>query len=82
MVSQFQARRDAALAVLDAAGVRYVRPGGAFYLYVDVGGDGDAFADGVCWTSMASPSCLAPLFSLPIGCGCRTPRPWRRWWRA
>ncbi len=44
MVSQFHARRDAALALLDAAGARYVRPGGAFYLYVDVGGDGAAFA--------------------------------------
>jgi aspartate aminotransferase len=44
MVSQFRARRDAAMALLDAAGARYVRPAGAFYLYVDVGGDGAAFA--------------------------------------
>jgi aspartate aminotransferase len=44
MVAQFRVRRDAAVAVLDAAGARYVRPDGAFYLYVDVGADGSAFA--------------------------------------
>lgn len=44
MVREFKARRDAALALLDAAGARYVRPEGAFYLYVDVGRDGGAFA--------------------------------------
>ena len=39
----YQARRDAAAAQLDAAGVRYLLPHGAFYLWVDVrdrtGGD-------------------------------------------
>jgi aspartate aminotransferase len=44
MVREFRERRDAATALLDAAGVRYVRPDGAFYLYIDVGGDGGAFA--------------------------------------
>jgi aspartate aminotransferase len=44
MVRQFKKRRDAAMEVLDAAGVQYVRPEGAFYLYIDVGGDGNAFA--------------------------------------
>lgn len=44
MVAQFRARRDAGVALLDAAGARYVRPDGAFYLYIDVGGDGGAFA--------------------------------------
>jgi aspartate aminotransferase len=44
MVTQFRARRNAGVALLDAAGVRYVRPDGAFYLYIDVGGDGGAFA--------------------------------------
>ncbi len=44
MVRQFKTRRDAAMEVLDAAGVQYVRPEGAFYLYIDVGGDGNAFA--------------------------------------
>lgn len=44
MVAEFRARRDAAMAILDAAGARYVRPQGAFYLYVNVGGDGAAFA--------------------------------------
>ncbi len=44
MVEQFRARRDAALALLDAARVQYVRPGGAFYLYINVGRDGAAFA--------------------------------------
>jgi aspartate aminotransferase len=43
MVKTFRERRDAAMAVLDAAGATYVRPDGAFYLYVRVG-DGDAFA--------------------------------------
>jgi aspartate aminotransferase len=44
MVRHFRARRDAAMDVLDAAGVQYVRPEGAFYLYIDVGGDGAEFA--------------------------------------
>jgi aspartate aminotransferase len=44
MVSKFKERRDAALAILAAAGACYVQPDGAFYLYVDVGGDGTAFA--------------------------------------
>ena len=44
MVAQFRARRDAALAVLDAARVKYVRPGGAFYLYINVGRDAGTFA--------------------------------------
>jgi aspartate aminotransferase len=44
MVRHFKARRDAAMDVLDAAGVQYVRPEGAFYLYIDVGGDGGEFA--------------------------------------
>jgi aspartate aminotransferase len=43
MVSKFQERRDAAVAVLAAAGASYVRPDGAFYLYIDVATDGDAF---------------------------------------
>jgi aspartate aminotransferase len=43
MVRTFRERRDAAMAVLDAGRVTYVRPDGAFYLYVRVG-DGDAFA--------------------------------------
>lgn len=37
MPEAYRARRDVALAVLDAAGVGYVRPSGAFYLMVDVG---------------------------------------------
>jgi aspartate aminotransferase len=44
MVSQFEERRDAAVALLSAAGSSYVQPDGAFYLYVDVGGDGTIFA--------------------------------------
>jgi len=44
MVAEFRARRDAATALLDAAKACYVRPDGAFYLYIDVGGDGGAFA--------------------------------------
>jgi aspartate aminotransferase len=43
MVEVFRQRRDAAVAILDAAGMTYVRPDGAFYLYIRVG-DGDAFA--------------------------------------
>jgi aspartate aminotransferase len=38
MVSEYRRRRDAAVAVLRAAsGLRFVRPEGAFYLYIDVG---------------------------------------------
>lgn len=44
MVDVFRARRDAAMEVLDAAGAHYIRPGGAFYLYINVGGDGSEFA--------------------------------------
>ncbi len=44
MVGHFRARRDAATALLDAAEIPHVRPDGAFYLYVDAGGDGAAFA--------------------------------------
>lgn len=43
MVSKFQERRDAAVAVLTAAGASFVRPDGAFYVYIDVGKDGDSF---------------------------------------
>jgi aspartate aminotransferase len=43
MVAVFKERRDAAVAILDAARVTYVKPDGAFYLYIRVG-DGDAFA--------------------------------------
>jgi aspartate aminotransferase len=34
--ASYAARRDAATALLDAAGVAYLPPGGAFYLWVDV----------------------------------------------
>jgi aspartate aminotransferase len=49
MVDRFQARRDAAVAVLrETPGLRFVQPDGAFYLYLDVGrvpsADGDAGA--------------------------------------
>jgi len=44
MVRHFRMRRDAAMAILDEAGVQYVRPEGAFYLYIDVRGDGAEFA--------------------------------------
>jgi aspartate aminotransferase len=37
MRDAYRARRDVALAALDAAGVGYVRPSGAFYLMVDIG---------------------------------------------
>ncbi|HVE77845.1 MAG TPA: pyridoxal phosphate-dependent aminotransferase [Gemmatimonadaceae bacterium] len=48
MVAQFRARRDAAVAVLDEAGMPYVRPDGAFYLYIRIAdgaaGEGDPSA--------------------------------------
>jgi aspartate/methionine/tyrosine aminotransferase len=47
MREAYRSRRDSALALLDGAGVPYVRPGGAFYLMVDVAGSGrtsEAFA--------------------------------------
>ena len=43
MVATFRGRRDACVALLDRARAVYVRPDGAFYLYVRVG-DGTAFA--------------------------------------
>jgi aspartate aminotransferase len=44
MVTEFRARRDAALAELRAVhGLRWVEPRGAFYLYLDIA---DAFPDG------------------------------------
>ena len=44
MRETYRRRRDRALALLDAAGVGYVRPAGAFYLMVEVGPD-DGFAE-------------------------------------
>jgi len=41
MREAYRTRRDAALAQLDAAGIGYVRPRGAFYLMVDVSAAGD-----------------------------------------
>jgi aspartate aminotransferase len=37
MRDEYRRRRDLALALLDAAGVGYARPSGAFYVMVDVG---------------------------------------------
>ena len=49
MAASYAARRDAATALLDAAGVAYLPPQGAFYLWVDVrpwsGGDVAAWAE-------------------------------------
>jgi aspartate/methionine/tyrosine aminotransferase len=45
MREAYRARRDAAVALLDAAGVGYVRPGGAFYLMVDVSAAGLSSAE-------------------------------------
>jgi aspartate/methionine/tyrosine aminotransferase len=44
MRDAYRARRDAACAQLDALGVGYVRPRGAFYLMVDVSAAGDSLA--------------------------------------
>jgi aspartate aminotransferase len=44
MCAAYRERRDAAVALLDAAGVGYVRPRGAFYLMVDVSPAGDALS--------------------------------------
>jgi aspartate/methionine/tyrosine aminotransferase len=38
MRAEYRRRRDLALALLDAGGIGYARPGGAFYVMVDVGG--------------------------------------------
>jgi aspartate/methionine/tyrosine aminotransferase len=43
MREAYRRRRDMALALLDGAGVSYVRPDAAFYLMVDVGDDAPAF---------------------------------------
>lgn len=44
MREAYRERRDLAMAILDAAGVGYVRSGGAFYLMVDVPGESLPFA--------------------------------------
>lgn len=44
MRDAYRGRRDLAAAALDAAGVRYVRPRGAFYVMVDVSAAGEALA--------------------------------------
>lgn len=44
MREAYRRRRDAGMRVLDDAAVRYVRPGGAFYLMVDVSPAGPDFA--------------------------------------
>lgn len=48
-VAHYRANLDAACATLDARGLRHVRPGGAFYLWIDVrhasGGDVAAWAE-------------------------------------
>ena len=44
MRDAYRARRDATIAQLDAAGVGYVRPRGAFYLMVDVSAAGESLA--------------------------------------
>lgn len=41
MRDAYRRRRDTALALLDGAGVGYARPGGAFYLMVDVSASGE-----------------------------------------
>lgn len=46
-VGVYARRRDAFKAVLDAAGIRYVEPEGAFYLFCKVPGDGDKARDDV-----------------------------------
>jgi aspartate/methionine/tyrosine aminotransferase len=45
MRAAYRRRRDRALAQLDAAGVPYARPGGAFYLMVDVSHAGESAGD-------------------------------------
>jgi aspartate/methionine/tyrosine aminotransferase len=45
MRRSYRRRRDGALEALDARGVRYVRPRGAFYLMVDVSAAGETSAD-------------------------------------
>jgi aspartate aminotransferase len=45
MVEQFQARRDAAIAVLQEGRMEFVHPEGAFYLYVRVGENNGGEAD-------------------------------------
>jgi len=44
MRDAYRARRNATLPRLDAAGVRYVRPAGAFYLMVDVSSAGESLS--------------------------------------
>ncbi|MFN3384148.1 MAG: aminotransferase class I/II-fold pyridoxal phosphate-dependent enzyme, partial [Archaeoglobaceae archaeon] len=45
MVSEFKARRDMIMKKLAELGIRYAPPKGAFYIFMDVGRDGDEFCE-------------------------------------
>lgn len=45
MVSEYRARRDAAMDILAEAGIPPALPSGAFYLWIDVSGTGVTSAD-------------------------------------
>ncbi|MEM0215528.1 MAG: pyridoxal phosphate-dependent aminotransferase [Archaeoglobaceae archaeon] len=45
MVAEFKARRDMIMKKLDELGIRYAPPKGAFYIFMNVGKDGDKFCE-------------------------------------
>lgn len=45
MVAEFKARRDMIMRRLDDLGIRYAPPKGAFYIFMNVGKDGDKFCE-------------------------------------
>jgi aspartate aminotransferase len=45
MVSEFRARRDMIMRRLDELGISYAPPKGAFYIFMNVGRDGDEFCE-------------------------------------
>ncbi|NHW23679.1 MAG: pyridoxal phosphate-dependent aminotransferase [Archaeoglobales archaeon] len=45
MVSEFKARRDMIMKKLDELGIKYAPPKGAFYIFMNVGRDGDKFCE-------------------------------------
>ncbi len=45
MVSEFKARRDIIMKKLDELGIEYAPPKGAFYIFMNVGRDGDKFCE-------------------------------------
>jgi aspartate aminotransferase len=85
---RYRERRDLALAALDAPGMDYLTPEGAFYLWVDVrdrtGGDVDGWRCRCCGSTLrrGGPRHHLRARSARAGSGCPSPPATRTCWRA